>query len=122
MRIALACLMTLHGMAHMVTFVEAWRLMPQGFPYKTTILSGRVDLGHGGTRVLGVVWLLAMVAFVVAAGAAVADTPWWMPLAAGAAATSLLLSATELPQARAGVGINSTIIVAIVIGRWFAWL
>jgi hypothetical protein len=123
MRIALAFLMTLHGMAHLVSFVEAWRLMPQGgFPYKTTILAGRVDLGDSGTRAVGVIWLLVAVAFMLAAAGAVVDAAWWMPVALGIAASSLLLSFVELPQAKPGLAINIAIIATLVVGGRFGWL
>jgi hypothetical protein len=122
MRIALALLMAFHGVAHLVSFVEAWRLMPQTFPYKTTVLAGRVDLGDSGIRAVGVVWLLTGVAFAAAAIGLVAEVAWWMPVALGASIASLLLSAAELPQARIGVGIDIAIIVAIVAGRSLGWL
>jgi hypothetical protein len=102
MRIALAFLMTLHAVAHLVSVVEAWQLIPDGFPYKTTVFAGRVDLGDVGIRAVGLVWLFVMIGFLLAAIGAVAVTTWWVPVALGVAASSLLLSFAELPDARAG--------------------
>jgi hypothetical protein len=122
MRITLAVLMTLHGMAHLVSYVEAWQLMPRSFPCKTTILAGRVDLGDAGTRVVGMIWLAVAVAFVLSAAGAVVGAAWWASLAFGVAATSLVLSAVELPQARPGLVINLLILATLVAGGRFGWL
>jgi hypothetical protein len=40
MRIALALLMTLHGVAHVVGFAAPWKLAAEKLSYKTTVLSG----------------------------------------------------------------------------------
>ena len=118
MRIALAFLMALHGTAHLVSFIEAWRLMPEVFPYKTTILAGRVDLGDAGTRAVGVIWLATAVGFVVAAAGAVVGAAWWAPMALAVGATSILLSSVEMPQARLGLAINVALLSLIVSGGY----
>jgi hypothetical protein len=117
MLILLAGLMVLHGAAHLVSFFEAWRLVPGGFPYKTTVLAGRVDLGDGGVRAVGVIWLFVSVAFVVASVGAVAGATWWVPMAVGTTFTSLLLTSTEWPEARVGVAINLLILAVLMAGR-----
>jgi hypothetical protein len=122
MRIALAVLMMLHGVAHVVSFIEAWQLMPKVFPYKTTILAGRLDLGGAGTRTVGMIWLGVAVAFMVTAAGAVVGALWWAPLAIGVVATSLLLSTVELPQARPGLAINIAILATLLVGGRLGWL
>ena len=121
MRILLAILMALHGVAHLVGFAGSWQLAPDGIPYKTTVLGGRVDLGDVGIRTVGLLWLVTAVAFAIAAGAAVTRTPWWPQLALGVAVVSLLLSSTEWPEARIGVGVNVVIIAALLAARWMRW-
>lgn len=122
MRIALAFLMMLHAVAHLVSVVEAWRLIPDGFPYKTTVFAGRVDLGDVGIRAVGLVWLFVTIGFLLAAIGAVAGSTWWVPVALGVAASSLLLSFAELPDARVGVVINLAIITLVIAGRQFGWI
>lgn len=122
MKILLVLLMMLHGVAHVVSFIEAWQLMPRTFPYKTTILAGRVDLGGVGTRALGMIWLGVAVAFMLAATGAVVGAAWWAPLAIGGVAISLLLSAVELPQARPGLTINVAIVAMLLVGGRLGWL
>lgn len=68
MRFGLAFLLAAHGVAHLVGFVSSWKLATLAeLPYKTTVFSVRVDVGEAGARVMGVLWLLAALAFLVAA-------------------------------------------------------
>jgi len=120
MRIALAVLMAVHGVAHLVGFAGAWRLAPDGIPYKTTVLAGHVDLGDVGIRAVGVLWMGLAVGFAVAAAGAIGDRSWWQSLAVGVTIASLLMSATEWPEARIGVAINVLILGVLVAGRSLA--
>jgi hypothetical protein len=118
MRIVLPIIMALHGVAHFVGFAGAWQLGPDGFPYRTTVLDGRVDLGHVGVRIVGLLWLGLALGFVAVAIASLSGVPWWPLAALGVAVVSLLLSALEFPEARLGVVMNLLIIAALVGGRW----
>ena len=116
MRMLLAILMILHGVAHLPGFVNEWRLADlKGLPYRTTILGGRVDLGDAGIRVVGLLWLAAAVAFLVAGMAAAWSASWWMRAGAGVAVGSLLLNMVELPEARIGVAVNVLILAALAV-------
>lgn len=114
MRIALAILMALHGIAHTPGFATSWKLAPAGgVPYKTTVFGGRLDLGDSGIRAVGILWLVVALAFLVGAVATVVDTPWWRSVALVTALASLALSLLELPLARIGVFINLFILVVV---------
>src|ERR671923_773416 len=103
MRIVLAITMVLHGAAHFVGFAESWQLsLTESGSYKTTILSGHLDLGAAGIRVAGVLWLLAALAFVLVAAGAVVSSSWWVSMAVTAAVASLVLCLMWLPEARIG--------------------
>ena len=116
MRIVLAMLMIVHGVAHLPGFVNEWRLADlKGLPYRTTILGGRVDLGDAGIRVVGLLWLAAAVAFLVTGAAAAWNVSWWMRAGAGVAVGSLLLSLAELPEARVGVAVNALILAGLAV-------
>jgi hypothetical protein len=120
MRIMLAVLMVLHGVAHLPGFVSEWRLANlEGIPYRTTILAGRADLGDAGIRVVGMLWLLSAVGFWVAGVAAISDLSWWIPVATAIALGSLLLSLVELPEARIGVVVNLAILAGLFIAPRF---
>lgn len=115
MRVALAMLMAIHGIAHTAGFAESWRLAPaSGVPYRTTVFGGRVDLGDSGIRTIGVLWLGVAIAFLCVAAATVLDTWWWRPAAVAAASASIALTFLELPQARLGTLINVIILVLLL--------
>ena len=118
MRIVLAVLMAVHGVAHLVGFAGAWKLVPGGFPYRTTVLGGQVDLGNAGIRAVGLLWLITAVAFVTVAVGAVAGVAWWAPAALAIATVSLLLTVLEFPEAHTGAVIDIAIIMALGAGWW----
>lgn len=123
MRTAIALLMALHGIAHLPGFLNSWELVTlEELPYQTTVLAGRLDVGDGGMRMLGVLWLAMAAVFVACAGGALARGSWWLPWAAGAAMASLVLSAVEWPDARIGVAVNAFLLVALFLGTRFGWL
>jgi hypothetical protein len=118
MRLAIAIAMVLHGAAHLVGFAESWQWsMTESVPFKTTVLSGRLDLGIGGIRVAGLLWLLAAVAFGLVAAGAVMNSQWWVSVALPTAVASLVLSLVWWPESRVGVVVNAVLIAALVVGR-----
>ena len=117
MRFLLAILMTLHGVAHGVGFVVTWRLTDlQDMPHDTTLLSGTVDVGETGIRVVGVLWLITGIAFLVAAAAALLGAAWWPTLTVVAALVSLPLSIAGWPEARIGVVVDVILLLLIAAG------
>lgn len=118
MRIALAIAMVLHGAAHIVGFAESWQIAAtEGVPFKTTVLSGRLNLGLVGIRLGGVLWLLAALAFGLVAAGALMNTDWWMSVALPMAVSSLVLSVIWWPESRMGVAVNAVLIAALLVGR-----
>ena len=118
MRIALAVLMALHGMAHLVGFTGSFQLASPGtIPYKTTILAGKLDIGGPGVRTMGVFWLLTALAFLVAAGAALASWPGWVLTGLAVSLFSLLLCLIAMPDARIGAGVDFLIVAALLVGQ-----
>ena len=117
MRFALAFLLVAHAVAHLVGFVSSWKLATLAeLPYKTTILSGRLDVGTQGIRVIGVLWLLAALAFLVAAIALVAVTGWAGRFMVAAVIASALLCVAGWPDARIGLAVNVGLALVLAIG------
>jgi hypothetical protein len=114
MRFALAALLIAHGVAHLVGFVVPWRLVSTAeVPYRTTILGGVTDLGDAGARALGVVWLVAALAFVLLAGAVLAG--WNVRLWVFAMlALSSVLCVVGWPEARIGLVVNAVLLAALL--------
>jgi hypothetical protein len=122
MRVFVALLFAVHGFAHLVGFAGAWNLSRE-IAHKTTILGGRFDAGDAGIRVIGLLWLVAALAFAAAGAAALARAPWWPAAAMGVTAASLVLCAIEWPETRIGLAIDAALIAFLaagVRGGWFA--
>jgi hypothetical protein len=120
MRIAIAIVLALHGFAHVVGFAGSFGLA-ESIPYKTTVLGGTVDLGDGGIRAFGILWLIAAAAFLVASAAAMTNQEWWTKAVLVAAVGSLLLGMMALPEARIGVAIDLLILGAVAAWR-MGWM
>ena len=116
MRFALALLLLVHGIAHLGEFAGSFRLgLAAEIPYRTTVLHGRVDVGDGGIRLLGVVWLALAVVFVVVGTGAALDTTWWVGVAAVATMTSLLMTLLDTPRTHIGLWMNIGILAALLL-------
>lgn len=123
MTFLLALLMAAHGFAHLVGFVVAWeiRSFPDA-PYHTTILNGSLDVGVWGTRIVGLFWLLAAVAFVFAASGVALRQTWWPALTTVIITASLMLCVVGWPEARIGVYVNLVIAALLLAGYRLGWL
>ncbi|MCK4547301.1 MAG: ABC transporter permease [Candidatus Eisenbacteria sp.] len=116
-RIGIAIVLFVHGLAHLVGFVVPWRIATlKDAPYKTTLLSGAVDVGDVGIRLVGILWLAAAVAFVAAGVGIIAPFPWWRWLALCTAGFSLVLSILGWPDSKIGVPVNVAILAFLIAG------
>ena len=118
---AIAAFLAAHGLAHLLGFLSAWRLGEfTDAPYTTWILNGTVDVGDGGIRLVGLLWLLAAAGFVAAAGLVWRRHPAAPRATALVAASSLAVCALGLPASVAGVVIDLGLILAVAgaaVGR-----
>jgi hypothetical protein len=112
MKSAIALFLFLHGLAHVVGFASAFRLLP-GIPYKTTVAGGRVDLGEAGIRELGSVWMILALGFAAAAVGLLAHAPWTTSLLVLVTFGSLLLCAVNLPEAKIGLLLDVLILIGM---------
>jgi hypothetical protein len=117
MRFVLASFLLAHGVAHLVGFVSSWKLATLAeLPYKTTVFSGRVDVGDAGIRVMGVLWLLAALACLVAAIAVATEAGWAVRFTVAGLIASLMLCLAGWPDARSGVAVNVGLVLLLAIG------
>jgi hypothetical protein len=117
MRIALAVLFIVHGIAHLPGFVVPWRLAALSeMPYKTSVIGGAVDLGPVGFRLVRILWLLAGLGFVIAGVATFRNSPVWPTLGLVVTLFSLGLSVLGWPEARVGLALNLLLLVYLVVG------
>jgi hypothetical protein len=109
--------LVLHGLIHLIGAVVYLKLGDiQGFTYKTTLIGGRLDLGEGGIRIFGALWILPALGFVVAAVALAAGWEWWWPVLLTTTLLSLALTSLDWSVAFAGAIVN----VAILALLWLA--
>lgn len=122
MRTVLGLLFLVHGIAHLPGFVVPWRLAsPAEMPYKTTVLGGVLDLGPVGIRLVGILWLLAALGFIIAGTAALQGRPGWPGLARAVTLFSLALAVLGWPDARIGLGVDIVILALLLIGARSGW-
>ncbi len=122
-RILLMVVLMVHGLIHLIGFVVPWRLTTiEGMPYKTTLLAGGLNVGDTGIRVVGLLWLLLALGFVVAGIAVVSGQPWWRMLTLGVTLLSLVVTMLGLPDSPFGVLINLIILGYLLFADHLAWL
>jgi hypothetical protein len=105
-----------HGLIHLLGTVSYLRLGEiEGLPYKTAVLGGAWDVGAGGARVLGVLWLVAALAFLIAVALWFGSVAAWQPILLGAALGSLLLTGLDYDVAPVGLAVNVVIIATLLL-------
>jgi len=114
MRVALAALLIVHGVAHLAGFVVPWKLVstPEML-YKTTVFGGMLDAGDVGARTLGIVWLTVAVGFVLIGGAVLTGLgarAWLFAMVM----LSIGLCGAGWPEARIGLVVNAALLVALL--------
>lgn len=104
-----------HGVVHLLGTAVYLELADVAeFPYKTTLLGSAVNVGDMGMCVFGVVWAVATIAFVAAAGALVTDWDHWPLLVGAVAVFSMILTVLDYTVAYAGIVVNLGIVSAVV--------
>ncbi len=107
-------LLAAHGIAHVVGFAIAWRLLTStDLPYKTTLLAGRLDVGAAGIRLVGLLWLTLAASFVVVGVLTIVRGHISVGVVAAVAAASAILCLIEWPQARIGLFVNLGVLAAL---------
>ena len=118
-----AIYLIVHGIIHLIGFVVFWQIAEiEDISYKTTVLAGRLDIGDVGMRVLGVVWLLIAVAFVIAGVAIFFSPPWWWSFTLAVTIASLIVTLLGWPDARFGVLANIVILLFLFLGPRLGWI
>ncbi len=117
MRIAVAVLLLVHGLLHLLGFLKPWKLaaLPQ--------LSGRaiVPLSESSFRIAGIAWLITAVVLVIAAVLRLVDREWWWIVAAPAIVISQSLIVLQWRDAWAGTLANVLLALVVAVGAATQW-
>jgi hypothetical protein len=116
LRIITAAILILHGFVHILGFLVYCQISKiEGINYKTTILADKLDIGHAGTRIYGVFWLLITIAFIISGVALILLLPWWQSLTLWITILSLIITTLGWPDSRFGVFVNIIILIFLFI-------
>ena len=121
MYIALAALIALHGLAHMVGFAAPFGYLKNPPPMDSLFFS-RITLPDGAMKAVGLLWLAAVVIFVVAAVGILRRQTWWTPLTLTATLLSLALTIAFLPYAKIGLVVNLALLAFLFLNRTASWI
>jgi hypothetical protein len=115
-RLVSAIILFFHGLIHLMGTMVYMKLGSlDGFPYKTSILNGRMDLGESGIYIFGMLWALAAIGFVVTAVGLFTRWKWNQSLLVGVSIFSLVLTGLDWEIASAGFIVNVAILAIIWI-------
>jgi hypothetical protein len=116
-RIAGSVVVCLHGLVHLMGPGVYWQLTEiEGLVYKTTLLSGSLNVGEAGIRIFGGLWLLGALGFAVAAAGMATGEKWARQVLLGTGVLSLALTCLDWPAAFAVVLVN----LGILGVQWFS--
>jgi hypothetical protein len=122
MRIAMGIYLLVHGLCHVVGFLVPWKIVTTTEePYRTTLMAGTIDVGDIGIRMVGLLWLLACVAFMVSGIGAMASRAWWRTPLLPLTLASSVLCVLGLPGAKIGILANG-LVLAYLAGASLRWL
>ena len=117
MRWIVGVLLLIHGFVHLSGFVVPWKLTKSlDTPYKTTLFYGQIEVGDRGIRLVGILWLILSISFLVAGAGVFGQYPFWKPVTLTVSNISLLLCLFGLPESRIGVFVNIAILAYVVTG------
>ena len=109
-----ALVLGIHGLIHLLGATVYLKLGDvQGLAYKTTVLGGRVDLGAGGIRVFGALWILPAIGFVAASLGLLEGWSWWSVALLAATLVSTMLTVLDWNVAFMGAIVDFTILGAL---------
>ena len=115
MKFAIVGLLLIHGLIHAMGFAGAWNLAEfQGASRAPTNLVS-LEPGGGTVKALGLIWLAALAAFLLAAALLMGDSVMWRSVALGAAALSMVPVALWWRDAPMGAVANGLVVAAVLL-------
>ena len=114
--------MLMHGVGHIVFFLESFAGSSMGFADAPWLLPGAFTVTSPVGKAFALLWLLAMLGFVIAAIGLFTRQEWWAALAVASAAISLVVLLpwwnTVTPNSRVWVLLADLVIIAAFGMPW----
>jgi len=110
----IAIFILLHGLIHLFGVITFWKIDLHEH-YSTKVLGGALDIGERGVYVLGFAWLVATIAFTIAAYGMFTDQDWWQTELFTAAMYSLFLTVLAWKDGIFGSLINLAILITLLL-------
>jgi len=114
MRLVVALILALHGLAHLVGFRAAF-WPASALPIRSSLLGGALRLGYVATRALGVVWLVLAMACLLSAFLLLTQSTAWAPVTLAVTCASATLCALYWPEARIGLVVDVVLLLATLL-------
>ena len=115
MKYAITALFVIHGLIHVMGFAGAFRLAEFQGASRTPTDFVTADSGSPTLKVLGVVWIVALFAFLLAATLLLMDNPGWRPTAVAAVFISMVPIALWWQSAPMGAVANALVLAAVLV-------
>ena len=103
MSVALAVLMFLHGLVHLMGFVKAFNL--------TELKEIKQEI----SRPMGLLWLAVMLLFTVSGTALLLAQTWWWPVTIASILLSQIVVALHWKEAKWGTIANALILAGLIL-------
>lgn len=118
----LAFYLLVHGISHLVGFLVPWKLASlKEMPYSSFILNGKVNLGHKGIRIMGMVWLALAVGYFFSIYLVFTDLSYALWFLWPMSGLSLVLCLMYLPDTKIGIIANLILMIFLGLNVYFGW-
>jgi hypothetical protein len=118
LRWLIVLVLIMHGIGHIMGFMAAFTAVPMGWQDAAWLFGGDYRITSPVGKAWGLLWLVALIAFVGAGLGLAQGQTWWLTLAAAAAAISLVAIVPWWTAAPAGARIGAIIVDLLVL--WLA--
>lgn len=122
LRWSIIVILLAHGVGHIMGFLESWISIPAGFTNQPWILSNNIPIESALGRAFGLLWLVAMIAFLGAVFGLISRQEWWRALAIAAAFISLVAILqwwnTVTSGARFGAVFVDVMTILVLLPAW----
>ncbi len=118
----LAGLLIFHGLVHILGLLIFFEITEiETLPYSTKVLGERVDIGYIGIRLLGIIWLLILIAMVAAGIGLLLGTSWWYSFALWSTVASTVVTILGWSDTKFGLLINVLVFILLFLGNSQGW-